>query len=458
VQNRVIRLKPRSAPLSEAIDFYRASLFDDCLSALEGNASPEAQTLRIRALTRLGFSDAALDECSDREPGLSDLKSGELDLLKGMVFLRLGRAGEARESLNAARVAAYSSNSAALQAEYEAIEATLSFYERDLPGASAALDRALAVLPAQTSFNPDREYFLSLGLVRARAFDLRGLVARAKDGLRAQLHWQRASLCELDADPQEDQWLNATLLSNLALLVLDAGEPEFIDELRQRCSLVKWSDSTKLQRFNVVRSLGWLSALNGDHLNAFREFRASAELAPSRAWKLHAVLDRSFLARELDQATFADDELNYAIKLAGELDLSSTRDPSPPFSGLLKLAELAAERNAAEGRAILDRYRSARSKCPSVLFDSSDRRWQASELMAEAIVARAEGRTQHATDLLVNAFDAFDKLGSRWRAALAALELAAMTEEPFFFGYAAREANRRPQSWMARRLLAIKSD
>jgi hypothetical protein len=366
---------------------------------------------------------------------------------------------EAEAELLEARVFAYSSCSVAIEADYEKTEAFLRFFQRDLAGASAAVDRALAIVPpAQAWLNRKTEYFSSLRLIRASLFDLRGQLVRAKDGLRAQLQWAQMALVELDSSPNEDEWLRATLLSNFASLAVDAGEPSLREELRQRAASVQWADNTKLQQFNVVRSLGWLSALDGDHLSAFREFRASADLAPSRDWKMHAVLDRSFLARELNQTVFADDELNFAVEIAAGLDLSSTRDPSPPFSGLLRLAELVAQRDPAGGREILKRYRTARAKCPTALFDGRDRRWQASELMAEAIVSRAEGRTEVAIDLLINAFDAFDKFGSRWRAALAALELAAMTGQPFFFGSAAREAQGRPHSWMARRLAELSTE
>jgi hypothetical protein len=211
----------------------------------------------------------------------------------------------------------------------------------------------------------------------------------------------------------------------------------------------------KLQRFTVVRSLGWLNALAGDHIGAFREFRRSSEFAPSTAWRIESVLDRSFLARELGQDMFAEDELNYAVELSKDVDSSPADAPALTFTALVKLAELVARRDPHEGRDILNRYRAARSKCPAFYFDGMDRGWQAKELMAEASVARAEGRKQMAIDLFVNAFDAYDKLGSRWRAALVALELAELTEQPFFYGYAAREANRRPNSWLARRLAAL---
>jgi hypothetical protein len=459
VRNRVVQLKPKAVPFDVAIAAYRSARYDDCLAALDAHTGTQARTLAVRALSRLGRADAALALCST-EPGLPISERAELSILKTIALIRLGRTDEAEAEILQARVFAYSSCSAAIEADYERVEAHLRFYRHDLAGASAAVDRALAVGPAPQAWqNHDREYFLSLRLVRASVYDLRGQLARAKEGLRAQLHWAQLALAELDADPHEDEWLRATLLSNFAVLASDAGDPSLREELRQRASTIEWSNDAKLQHFFVMRALGWLSALNGDHLGAFRDFRASAELAPSRAWKMHAVLDRSLLARELKQDVFAEDELNHALELAGELDLAApTRDPFPSFSALLKLAELAAERDPAEGRAILNRYRAARSKCPSALFDGGDRRWQASELMSEGIVARAEGRTQLATDLLINAFDAFDKLGSRWRAALAALELAAMTGQPFFYGYAAREAGGRPQSWMARRLAQLEAE
>ncbi|MGP6188719.1 MAG: hypothetical protein ACLPSH_01315 [Vulcanimicrobiaceae bacterium] len=411
-----------------------------------------------RALQRLGRFEAALDVCAAIDDRLSDLEQGELLILKAQAYLRLGQLDEIEELLLGARVAAYSSCSAALEADYEFFEATVRFYSRDLDAASAALERAMtAAPPAQLWLKRQQEYFLSLGLVRARAFDLRGLLARAKEGLLAQLEWARLALSELDAQPLEDHWVSATLLSNFASFAVQVGEPSLADELRQRSAHMSWVDSTKLCHFNVVRAVGWLCALGGDHVGAFREFRRSAELAPSTAWRIESILDRAFLARELGQEMFADDELNYAIELAKDVDLSPAKGSSVEFTALVKLAELTAKRDPNEGRAILNRFRTARSKCPAILFDGMDRGWQAKELVAEATVARAEGRQQLAIDLFVNAFDAYDKLGSRWRAALVALDLAEMTEQPFFYGYAAREANCRPNSWLGRRLATLSS-
>ena len=457
MQNRVVRLKRRSVTFAEAVAAYRGARYDECLAAVDGESAPQTQILRARALTRLGRMEASLEECRMiLHDELTVVERGELQLVKAVALLRLGRLEEAEAELLVARLAAYSGCSPALEADYETTEGLLSYSQRDIDAAASALDRALVVVPSPEQWmRPKREYFFSLGLVRARACDFRGLLVRAKEGLPVQLHWARMALHELDADPLEDQWVSAALLSNFALLLVEVGDPSVLDELTQRVTEAAWSPGIRLYQFNAVRSLGWLRALAGDHLGAFRDFRVSAELAPSRAWKLHAILDRAFLARELGQAMFAEDELNYAVQLAGELDLQTTADAVPPFTGLLKLAPLAALRDPAEGRAILERYQAARSKCPPIFFEGLDRSWQALELVAEATIARAEGGEQTAVDLFVNALDAFDKLGNRWRAALVSLELAEMTGQPFFYGYAAREAGRRPHSWLARRLASL---
>ncbi len=455
MQNRVVQLKPRVSDFSEALLAYSKGRFDVCLAALNGHDGPRAQALLARASTRLGRVDVALSACGEIKKGLPSVARGELHLLKSLAYLRLGRPDDAEESLSEARVAVSSSGSPELEADYEYVDANLRYYAKDIPAATSALERALMVMPAQPRLGHGHEYFLSLGTVRARALDLRGMLARTKGGLLSQLHWSRLALSELDAQNQEDQWLSATLLSNFAAVALEVGEAELAPELSQRSLAIEWAGSMKLQHFNIVRVLGWLKALGGDHVGALREFRRSTEFAPSIAWKIESVLDRAFLARELGQELFAEDELNHAIELASDLELLAGPDLSIACVALVKLAEQAAKRDADEGRAILNRYRSARSKCPAIYFDGMDRFWQAQELIAEATLARAENRDQLAVDLFVNAFDAYDKLGSQWRAALVALELAEMTEQPFFYGYAAREARRRPQSWLARRLAVL---
>jgi tetratricopeptide (TPR) repeat protein len=456
VQAQVIQLRSRPCCYDDAVAAYRAGRFDLCLRQLGDDGTSTSRALRARALTRAGKVEAALEACGVVEDGLSCVQRAELDILRAHAMLRLGRLEGAESHLLSARVWADASSSRPLEADVEFTDAVLHFSARDFEQAVESLERSLGVgEPLGAPWRPQEPaYFLSWGVVRSRVLDLGGVLARNKERLAGQLHWARRALSELDACPGEDEWLKATLLSNFAAIAMEIGDPALLAEIRQRAEQIAWSDSMALQRFNVVRFLGWLHALAGDHVGAFREFRRSSDLAPTRPWKIESVLQSCFLARELGQRLIGDGELDYAIDLAGSLE-TSTSTPAPAFSALLKLAELAAKRSAEEGRALLVRYRAARAKCSPALFNGGDLDWQAKELVAEAMVARAEGRDDAAEDLLINAFDAYDRLGSRWRAALVAIELLEITEQPFFEGYARREAGMRPNSWLARRLAVV---
>jgi tetratricopeptide (TPR) repeat protein len=450
----IVRLQPRSESFPAALALFRTARFDDCLATLALNDGANAVILRARCLMRLDRLEESMRELEQIDLNLPDNQRAEMLLVKAAGLLRLDRMDDAERLLADCRVAAYSTAIPALEGDYELTEAALHYVTGDTSRMDASISRALAICEPREAWAKDSDrYLFSLRHVHARAYDLRGFSLRRVRGPVAQIECVRQALSEIDGSQNEDTWLYSHFLYNLAVLARENDHLDLIGEVKSRAASFDWSPNLNFHRFQTLSAIGWLEALSGDHIGALRQFRAAGEFAPSQSWKLTSVLDRAFLARELGQSIFAEDELLFATDLAGKIDWTGTRDVF--FPSLVRLAQLVASNNPAAARKLLERYRKVRANMPATVFAKVDPIWHGVELMAEADVARAEGRNQLAIDLYINAFEAFDKLGCRWRASLAAIELSELTDQPLFRGYAAAEAQRRPNSWIARRMATI---
>jgi hypothetical protein len=371
----------------------------------------------------------------------------EAYMQRGAALMRLGRVEDADLAYDTARVYTLASGNAAARAEFEYQIAARSFMLGENDRAEQA---AYQVLSVETyAFESVSSYFVPLNHSRARAFEVLSLVEARRERYVEQSAFICRALGELECEATKDTWYELWLLQSLGNLVRDLGLDAEARLLRGRIEN-EWPDEAVGFRFNVLRSLGLFAAVCGDHVGAFRDLRSAAEFAPSQIMRLAATLDRAFLAKELHQTIMARDEYDYAERLAAQIDWSSALGEDRFV--LLLLAEVLADRTAAKGRFALDRYRGIKTKLPPDLLGTSDRRWQALEAFVEAVVLRAEQHYERASIFFGKAFDIWDSLGFGWHAARAALELVSITKEPRFLEYAMREAQRRPNSWLAHRV------
>ena len=174
--------------------------------------------------------------------------------------------------------------------------------------------------------------------------------------------------------------------------------------------------------------------------------------------RLAATLDRAILARELHQAIMAREELDYAERLSAQIDWANILGEARHV--LLSLAEVLAHRSATKARGARSNDIAAlRRSLRRIFSESADRRWQADEAFAEAVVLRAEGQNDRAIVFFAKAFEIWDAVGYPWRAARAALELAEISGDARLAEYA-RKRGRAParthglrtgcRSWLTR--------
>lgn len=452
-----MQLRPRIQPIEAAIDEYRSGRLAACVAALNSHKTPAAHALRARALIRLGKpSDAAadIDSVFDRFGGLipavqelNVVLLAELLMLRATALVRLRRFSETEEAFMNARAYAYSAASAPLEAEFV-------YYEAHYAHAVNAFDKFEAFARAVLGVRPfgfienATTYFVPLEHSRARAYDLLGFIAGKSHDFPLQATQLQLSLAEFDKVTVRDAWFEATQLSHLSYYTRDFGDKAVANYVRQRFERTEWIAELAPQRHEVLRSLGWSSAMQGDYLSAFRSLRDAADVAPTLPYKIAAILDRAYLSRELHEGVVAREEVDYAERLAERVNWHDVRGESE-IAALLHLSDALAPISTSRARRLLERYLMLKNRLPTSCLAHGDPRVLAEETFANAAILRAEGNVDRARLLFVEAFKAWRTVGCGWRAALIARELAALGAGEYFSACVAEEAALRPESWLA---------
>jgi len=447
----LIALRGRLETRETAVDAFRNGRAAECFSALRGHLDTDSRCLAARAALRLNRPDLALSELSQiDESDLLTAARAECLLLRADALTGLGRFDEAHHTLALARIHAYGTPSAALEADVELALARYAFAGSDFALAARAAQAALDVVPTAL----DRaDYFVPLEHSRARAYHSLGVIDAAAGHYLEQLVRLRVALAEMRRARLPDTWTLANLLMNLSFYVRDLDLDADAAMLRSEVA-AGWPADLDVQRFYIVRSLGWSSALRGDHLGALREFRRAAEIAPTTALKVWALADRAYLGRELGEPTLARDELDQAADLAQRIDWNAI--VGDDRAALLHLAKQTAAVSPARARLLFESYRRIKSKLSPHMLNKLDRRLHAHEHCADGIIARAEGAPAIARERLKRAFEIWDSIGYRWQAATAAIELAELNAGSRYRAYVVHEAAARPTSSLGRRAALLR--
>ncbi len=443
----VIALQQRLKPREFAVEAFRDGRSSDCLTALRGHDEPASRFLAARAANRLGRHGLALAELEPiDEAELLTAGRAEYSVLRADALTGLGRFAEAQGALSLARVHAFGTPSAALEADVHLSSARWAFAGNDYGTAKACACAALAASPSRF----DRaDYIVPLEHSRARALHSLGVVEAAGGRYGAQLALIRAALAELDAAPTGDAWTRASLLMNFSFYVRDFDLEADADWLRGEIAAV-WPADLGVQRFYILRSLGWSSALHGNSIGAFRAFRRAAEIAPTPALEVWAHADRAYLSSQLGEDAFARDELEHGAELAQRIDWSTI--VGDDRAALLHLAKQTACVAPERARALFESYRRIKTQLSATVLNKHDRRLRAHEAFADGLIARAENAPHIAREKLTDAFEIWNAIDYRWQAATAAIELGELGAGDIYRDYARTEAAARPRSWLVRRV------
>jgi tetratricopeptide (TPR) repeat protein len=444
-------LKPRIAEFETALRAYREGDFSFCADALCEASQPSALALRTRALLRMGQSEEALAALAKVDFGaLAHDDAGELLSMKATALCLLGEA-ETESALVDARVRAYSSGCAAVECEVEYATATIAWAQGRMADVLSAVDRVLSVSEVDPTWlrKSRSATTCSPGYWRARAFDLRGFAQAQDENFAGQAQSLLSAFREFDKASVHDIYVEGSMLYNLAVLARDIDSTEVSWFVAARADSVFWNINTKIFEYEVFRALGWCYAQHGDHLGAFRHLRRSADAAPSIPLRIVAILDRSFLARELGETFTATEDIEHALRLTSQVDWE--RATGAERAALYALASCIAPNEVARARQLWNRFQSLKSGVsPLELYEN--RRERAAQCQAHATILTAEGERERAITLLLESLDIWSSLGYVWRKAAVAADLAELTGEARFFELANVQARQQPHSWLARRL------
>jgi tetratricopeptide (TPR) repeat protein len=406
-------------------------------------------TLRIRAYSRLNELDNAIrlfsqhDEQAERE----SLQDGNPDSVAfyawgARALSKRGDVTNARGLITLALAAAESHglhNNAVGEVRY--IFAMILSQQGEVELSKDYLRTALAQLE-----EPDGQ---------AAAFEWQAF-QHGMDGDRiAQVRaFEKAWGCIASA-PERDQFLAANALFNSSLHAVEMGNSSILSELRNRANLLTWSRVMQANRFHVLRFQAFAACLDGDLLAAFDLWRASAALAPTPAMKLLSYLDRARIALEMGERTLGLSHYQFALKLNETIRWEDTTGQDRVI--LLHLAALAAaEDPSLAERLVAEHVRIRAGYDVGSAFNFDALLLRGPEHLAAAAIADARGRINEAILHYREAFDTYQRLLFRPRAADAAIALhglgAAEEEHSAHLLAVARDF---PRSRYARRALAL---
>jgi tetratricopeptide (TPR) repeat protein len=397
-------------------------------------------------LLRLGQAAAGAEELSTVDLSKADPRvRGEIELLRSACLERSGKTLQGRQAFEEARSSVFTSGCSELVCEFQYYDALGAWNVGDFDQSESTIRSSLDAVQEPSGV----DYTLALPVLRARSLQLLSNIHATREDYAEQAATLEKALDQLDTAKTPDVYTEAALIMNYSTLVreLDAvdGEP-----IRTRYRRIEWTPFLSPLAFHIMRSLGWFNALRGDHLGAFRDLRDAGAIAKTPTLVLTAILDRALLAQGLNEQLTAREELERAQDIAARIDWNAVT--SDERLALLMLAQVLSPVKPRAARVALDRYRGITSKISTMHVARFDRRLKADELFTEGLVAKAEGLTNQAVDPLVAAFDIWASIGYRWRAALAAIELAELTRDSRYTGFAAAEAIKHPSSWLAQRI------
>lgn len=290
-------------------------------------------------------------------------------------------------------------------------------------------------------------------LYRGRAHLLGSWEFVHRRDLRSQAAEYLRALDEFESMDPPDALIRLSTLFTLASLARELPLDHVASRVRQTYPALVPADGTRVQYFKLTRIMGWIEALRGDELAAFRHFRTAAQLAPSPFWRVLCMTDRAYLAETTGERAFALDQLAEAHETASALSWNAAEQEDR--MALLNLAELFASIDPPVAQRYLALFRSLRTPMDSRMILAGDPRVRALETYPAGVALLRLGERDAAKKMLLEAWEIFRGFDYSWRAALCALALYEATGETRWLGQARAQAASWPQSWVARRVRAV---
>ena len=426
---------PRAASevqYSAALDLWKSGHYTACLETVAGFGDVPSLALQARALLRMarpGEAIALLHDCT---------VDGEAqDVLVSTVLARAF--AQARDEVSA-----------------RAIVDRLQHANITQPQARVEIARCSAVV-AWMSGDTDRAerdledaFIDATPLGRATDYQLRSWIAARRENYVEQARLLTLASRQLLDEPLTDVGLLADITRTLATLNRDLSLADVAPTVERLVAEVPWTDDLAIAHFNALRDLGWHHALQGRFLPALRLLHEAERIAPSQAWSILALLDRARLASWAGEPASATASLYHALDLEPAVQWDRTGDEER--STLLVAADMCAEVDALRAHALLEHFKELAGGFGPLLGAGRDRRLAAYPHFVAGAVQHALGQNAAATESYRAAYVVFSEVGYRWRAAICANRLFALTGERSWLSLGVEHVRDYPDSWIAREL------
>ena len=438
MENRLRVARPSAAVLNEAWALWASAEFTECVRLLSnvGFSDPpereDALLLRVRCMLRIDVSGIA-DALSGVRSWSSPSRRWLAQSLLGVAFVRTERAHKGM---------------ALLRGVVDSPDAP------SLVRGEAAYQLALALWSEKRYSESSR--ILQVAFEHADPYNQ--VLARELDAwLYAPLEQYRdvatrliQTFYYLKSLPTRYRIVEANILHSISIFAMEMDLPGMYQELCR--ADIAWTADLAAKHFAFVHQLAWCAALQGDFHGALRQLRLACDIAPTKPWKIMALVDRYLVAENVDgfSGIFAAEERDHICRLVDEVDWETLNGEERV--ALLYAAELLAQGDAAQASACLDRYERLPLPMSPLLAFRNDRRLKAKELYVKGLVARAQGKTVGARFAFEAAHLIWSEIGYEWRSALAALAASSIEKDEKLMARAVEVAAKFPRSWLSSRI------
>jgi DNA-binding CsgD family transcriptional regulator len=390
---------------------------------------PKVALLQARVSMDLGRPTDVLRLLLQLEPPANPALAAERSLLLGMAY---GHSHDYDAGLAEIEKGSSAATTDALRADAAYFKAIIHWMRHD----NVAAESALLELRAHPDANQ-----------RGRGQILQAWVEIGRQDTEKHMACLLAALDEFESiGERANVSYFARALEALAALSREMYLPEIAARVRRLAKTLPWTPDLNAHQATVLRAFGWIDALEGNTIAAFREFKEAAAIAPTDPWRLLSMLDRAFLAASTGERSFADDQLTDAIAFAERIDWDKAGETDRV--ALLVLAQLVAQTDPPAAVVYLSRFRNLQGTARSITL-SQDLRYSALMSLAGGIARATLGDTNEAERLLSSAWSIFQAFSFEWRAALAAHHLFGVTGSTKWRELAKQHIRNYPKSWLA---------
>jgi len=433
-----MRRRAASKPVPDpayAQELYRNARFSEAAEVLEkreaaGTLDPQNALLLARIYLVRDPARSLLYLTDRSKLFTSKVLRGESGLLQGAAYARLGDHASAATRLKAAATDCAGHADLLCAVRYQ--QATSAWMQRKLDSAQHILNRV--------------DWSEATAPVRIQQYVLQGAIQASRGNLTEQGGTLLEALRYVRQQERPSVLHWAYVVSQISYLARELYSPSLREAAYEEVSKVPWTADISDTQFITLRAVGWCHALEGDYFNAFRRLKEASQIAPSPAWRVMSLCDRSYLARCLGETRWAEQERSDARDLAATVNWKAL-DGEERFA-LCLLGELFAETDAPLALAQIAEYRKAGKQFAPILASSDDRRVTALESYSLGVVQRALGDSAEAVRLISQAYDIYDGIGYRWRAGRSAKALAQLTGQTSWKERAATALGVYPRSWL----------